>query len=222
MIPPEQNAEFVARMEDVLEVYHRPYDPKRPVVCLDEQPTQLVAETRQPIAVQPGQPARYDYEYERRGSATNFMITEPLAGWRKVNVRETKTAIDLAHEIKELLDVDYPDAETVVLVWDNLNTHTPASLYKAFEPPEARRLLERLEIHYTPKHGSWLDVAEIELSVFTKQCLARRIDNIDTLRREAKAWADARNADQTGVDWQFTNEQARIKLHHLYPQVTLK
>jgi hypothetical protein len=194
VIPPEQDAEFVARMEDVLEVYRRPYDPARPVVCLDEQPTQLIGETRRPIPVQPGQPARYDYEYERLGSATNFMLTEPLGGWRKVNVRETKTAIDLAHEIKELLDVDYPDAETVVLVWDNLNTHTPASLYKAFEPAEARRLLERLEIHYTPKHGSWLDVAEIELSVFTKQCLARRIDNIDTLRREAKAWADARNA----------------------------
>ena len=209
-------------MEDILEVYHRPYDPKRPVVCLDEQPTQLIGETRRPIPVQPGQPARYDYEYERLGSATNFMLTEPLGGWRKVNVRETKTAIDLAHEIKELLDVDYPDAETVVLVWDNLNTHTPASLYKAFEPAEARRLLARLEIHYTPKHGSWLDLAEIELSVFTKQCLARRIDNIDILRREAKAWADARNAAQTGVDWQFTNEQARIKLKHLYPQVMLK
>lgn len=203
-------------------VYRRPDDPKRPLVCLDEQPTQLIGETRRPIAVQPGQPARDDDEYERLGSATNFMITEPLAGWRKVNVRETKTAIDLALEIKELLDADDPDAETVVLVWDNLNTHAPASLYKAFEPAEARRLLERLEIHYTPKHGSWLDVAEIELSVFTKQCLARRIDNIDTLRREAKAWADARNAAQTGVDWQFTTEQARIKLKHLYPQVTLK
>jgi hypothetical protein len=222
VIPPEQNAEFVARMEDVLEVYQRPYDAKRPVVCLDEQPTQLVGETRRPIPVRPGQPARYDYEYERLGSATNFMLTEPLGGWRKVNVRETKTAIDLAEEIRELLDVDYPDAETVVLVWDNLNTHTPASLYKAFEPAEARRLLQRLEIHYTPKHGSWLDVAEIELSVFTKQCLARRIDNIETLRSEAKAWADARNAAQTGVDWQFSNEQARIKLKHLYPQITLK
>ena len=222
MIPPEQNAEFVARMEDVLEVYQRPYDAKRPVVCLDEQPTQLVGETRRPIPVRPGQPARYDYEYERLGNATNFMLTEPLGGWRKVNVRETKTAIDLAEEIRELLDVDYPDAETVVLVWDNLNTHTPASLYKAFEPAEARRLLQRLEIHYTPKHGSWLDVAEIELSVFTKQCLARRIDNIETLRSEAKAWADARNAAQTGVDWQFSNEQARIKLKHLYPQIALK
>ena len=222
MIPPEHDAEFVARMEDVLEVYRRPYDPQRPVVCLDEQPTQLVGETRRPIPAQPGRPARYDYEYERLGSATNFMLTEPLKGWRKVNVRETKTAIDLAREIKELLDVDYPDAQTVVLIWDNLNTHTPASLYKAFEPAEARRLLQRLEIHYTPKHGSWLNVAEIELSVFTKQCLARRIDNIDTLRREARAWADDRNAAQTGVDWHFTNEQARIKLKHLYPQVTLK
>lgn len=222
MIPPEHNAEFVACMEDVLEVYRRPYDPERPVVCLDEQPTQLIAETRRPQAMQPGQPQRYDYEYERRGSATNFMLTEPLGGWRKVNVRETKTAIDLAHEVKELLDVDYPTAKKVVLIWDNLNTHAPASLYKAFEPAEARRLLDRLEIHYTPKHGSWLDVAEIELSVFTKQCLSRRIEDIDTLRREAKAWAEARNAAQTGVVWQFTNEQARIKLRHLYPQVTMK
>ena len=222
MIPPEQNAEFVARMEDVLEVYRRPYDPQRPVVCLDEQPTQLVGETRRPIPAQPGQPERYDYEYERRGTAINFLLTEPLGGWRKVNVRETKTAIDLAQEIQELLDVDFPDAQTVVLVWDNLNTHTPASLYKAFEPAEARRLLERLEIHSAPKHGSWLDVAEIELSVFTTQCIARRIEDIATLRREAKAWASARNAAQTGVDWQFTNEQARVKLKQLYPQVTLK
>jgi len=172
--------------------------------------------------MQPGQPQRYDYEYERRGSATNFMLTEPLGGWRKVNVRETKTAIDLAHEVKELLDVDYPTAKKVVLIWDNLNTHAPASLYKAFEPAEARRLLDRLEIHYPPKHGSWLDVAEIELSVFTKQCLSRRIEDIDTLRREAKAWAEARNDAQTGVVWQFINEQARIKLRHLYPQVTMK
>jgi hypothetical protein len=222
VIPPQQNAEFVARMEDVLEVYHRPYDPKRPVVCLDEQPTQLIGETRQPMPARPGRPQRYDYEYQRLGTANNFMITEPLRGWRKVNVRETKTAVDLAQEIRELLDVDYPDAEKVVLVWDNLNTHAPASLYKAFEPAEARRLLDRLEIHYTPKHGSWLDVAEIELSVFTKQCLTRRISDIKILRREAKAWADARNAAQTGVDWQFTNDDARIKLKHLYPQVTLK
>ena len=150
------------------------------------------------------------------------MLTEPLGGWRKVNVRATKTAIDLAEEIKELLDVDYPDAEKVVLVWDNLNTYTPASLYKAFEPAEARRLLDRLEIHYTPKHGSWLDVAEIELSVFTKQCLSRRIADIKTLRREAKTWADDRNATQTSIDRQFTNDQARAKLKHLYPHVKLK
>lgn len=222
MIPPEQNAEFVARMEDVLEVYQRPYDPKRPVVCLDEQPTQLIGETRRAIPQQPGRPQRYDYEYERLGTAVNFMLTEPLGGWRKVNVRRSKTAIDTAEEIKELLDIDYPHAEKVVLVWDNLNTHTPASLYKAFEPVEARRLLDRLEIHYTPKHGSWLDVAEIELSVFTKQCLGRRIADFETLQREAKAWADERNATQSGVDWQFTNDKARVKLKRLYPQVKLK
>jgi hypothetical protein len=219
VIPPEHNAEFVACMEDVLEVYHRPYDPQRPVICLDEQPTQLIGETRMPIPLQPGQPQRYDYEYERIGTANNFMIVEPLAGWRKVSVRATKTALDLAHEIKELLDVDYPKAEKVVLIWDNLNTHAPASLYKAFPPQEARRLLDRLEIHYTPKHGSWLDIAEIELSVFTKQCLDRRIDDIDTLRSEAKAWADRRNASGAVVDWQFTTDNARIKLKRLYPQL---
>ena len=222
MIPPEHDAAFVACMEDVLDVYRRPYDPLRPVVCLDEQPTQLIGETRTPIPTQPGQPQRDDYEYERIGTANHFMLVEPLGGWRKVNVRETKTAVDLASEIKELLDVDYPHAEKVVLIWDNLNTHAPASLYKAFPPEEAHRLLNRLEIHYTPKHGSWLDIAEIELSVFTKQCLARRIDDIDTLRREAKAWAERRNASQTGVDWQFTTEDARIKLKRLYPQVKLE
>jgi hypothetical protein len=172
-----------------------------------------------PIPLQPGQPQRYDYEYERIGTANNFMIVEPLAGWRKVSVRATKTALDLAHEIKELLDVDDPKAEKVVLIWDNLNTHAPASLYKAFPPREARRLLDRLEIHYTPKHGSWLDIAEIELSVFTKQCLDRRIDDIDTLRSEAKARADRRNASGAVVDWQFTTDNARIKLKRLYPQL---
>lgn len=198
-------------MEDVLDVYRRPYDPLRPVVCLDEQPTQLIGETRTPIPTQPGQPQRDDDEYQRLGTANNFMRVEPLGGWRKVNVRETKTAVALAQEIKELLDVDYPHAEKVVLIWDHLNTHAPASLYQAFPPEEARRLLNRLEIHYTPKHGSWRDIAEIELSVFAKQCLARRIDDIDTLRREAKAWAERRNASQTGVDWQFAAEDARIK-----------
>jgi hypothetical protein len=222
VIPPEQDAEFVACMEDVLEVYRRPYDPQRPVVCLDEQPTQLVGETRVPVPAQPGQVPRYDYEYERLGTANNFMIAEPLAGWRKVSVRETKTALDLAQEIKQLLDVDYPDAEKVVLVWDNYVTHAPASLYKAFPPEEARRLLERLEIHYTPKHGSWLDMAEIELSVLAQQCLSRRISDIEVLRSETKAWADRRNASQTGVDWQFTVTDARTKLKRLYPQVKME
>jgi len=218
VIPPERNAEFVASMEDVLEVYRRPYDPKRPVVCLDEQPVQLVRETRRPILAKSGQPERYDYEYERVGTAVNFMLTEPLGGRRKVSVRTTKTALDLAAEVKTLLDVDYPNADQVVLVWDNLNTHTPASLYKAFPPAEARRLLDRLEIHYTPKHGSWLDIAKIELSVFTQQGLDRRIPDLETLRREATAWAERRNAEQASVDWQFTTEDARTKLKRLYPQ----
>ena len=209
-------------MEDILDVYQRPYDSKYPVVCLDEQPTQLIGETRHALPVELGKPERIDYEYERLGTAVNFMVTEPLAGWRKVNVRETRTAIDLAEEIKELLDIDYPDAEKVVLVWDNLNTHTAASLYKAFEPAEARRLWERLEIHYTPKHGSWLDIAEIELSVLTMQCLARRIDSIETLRQEATAWAANRNAAQKGVDWQFTADDARTKLKHLYPKIKME
>lgn len=209
-------------MEDVLGVYQRPYHPLRPVVCLDEQPTQLVGETRRLLPVQPGHPRRVDYEYERLGSATNFMITEPLGGWRRVSVRPTRTAIDLAEEVKTLLDDDYPDAETVVLVWDNLNTHTAASLYQAFPPAEARQLLDRLETHYTPKHGGWLDMAEIELAVFTRQCLNRRIPDIDTLRREAHAWAARRNAAQTGLDWQFTDEQARTKFKRLYPKIGMK
>lgn len=219
MIPPEHDAEFVAAMEDVLEVYRRPYDPQRPVVCLDEQPTQLIGETRQPIPVEPGQPPRYDYEYERLGTANTFMSVEPLTARRKASVRATRTALDLAAEIKSLLDDDYPTADTVILVWDNLNTHVPASLYKAFPPQEARRLLQRLEIHYTPKHGSWLNIAEIELSVYTTQCLNRRLDSIETLRREAKAWTDRRNAAGATVDWHFTTDQARIKLKRLYPQL---
>jgi hypothetical protein len=222
VIPPEHNAEFVAGMEDVLEVYRRPYDPQRPVICLDEQPTQLVGETRVPLPAQPGQVSRYDYEYERLGTANHFMIVEPLAGWRKVSVRETKTAIDVAQEIKDVVDGRYPDAEKIVLVWDNYVTHAPASLYKAFPPEEARRLLDRLEIHYTPKHGSWLDMAEIELSVLTQQCLTRRISDIAVLRREVAAWAEHRNASQTGVDWQFTVADARIKLKRLYPQIKVE
>jgi len=219
VIPPKQNAAFVANMEDVLKVYERPYNEQFPVVCMDEQPTQLIKETRRKLAVEPGKPERVDYEYERNGTATNFMFTEPLAGWRKVNVRLRKTAVDWAEEIKELLDEDYPDVEKVVLICDNLNTHKVASFYEAFEPKEARRLFERLEIHHTPKHGSWLNVAEIELSVFTKQCLDRRIPDIEILRQEAKAWYGRRNVSQKSVDWQFTTEDARIKLKKLYPQI---
>jgi hypothetical protein len=221
VIPPKGNAAFVANMEDVLELYKRPYNPAIPVICMDEQPTQLIKETRMKIPVEPGKPERVDYEYERNGTAVNFMFTEPLAGWRKVNVRERKTSIDWAYEIKELLDEDYPEVEKVILVCDNLNTHTIASLYEAFEPEEARRLAERLEIHYTPKHGSWLNVAEIELSVFTKQCLDRRIPDMATLQQEAKAWYRKRNANQKGVDWQFTTEDARVKLKRLYPQIQM-
>ena len=221
VIPPKQDAAFVANMEDILEIYKRPYNPVMPVICMDEQPTQLIKETRKKIAVEPGKVERVDYEYERNGTAANFMFTEPLGGWRKVNVRQRKTAIDWAYEMKELLDEDYADADKVILVMDNLNTHKVASFYEAFEPKEARRLIERLEIHYTPKHGSWLNVAEIELSVFTKQCLDRRIPDLARLQQEAKAWYRERNVNQKAVDWQFTTEKARIKLKRLYPHIQM-
>lgn len=175
-------------MEDVLDIYHRPYDPKKPWVCMDEKLIQLIKETHIPIPAQPGQPQRYDYEYERNGTAVNFLFTEPLSGWRKVNIRSTRTAVDWAFEIKELLDVDYPDVEKVIVVCDNLNTHMIAALYEAFEPVEARRLARRLELHYTPKHGSWLNIAEIELSVLSGQCLNVRIPDLETLKVETKAW----------------------------------
>jgi hypothetical protein len=221
VIPPKQNAAFVANMEDVLEIYKMPYNPAIPVICMDEQPTQLIKETRTKMAVEPGKPERVDYEYERNGTAANFMFTEPLGSWRKVSVRQQKTSIDWAREIKELLDQDYPQAQKVVLVCDNLNTHKVASLYEAFEPQEALRLARRLELHYTPKHGSWLNVAEIELSVFTKQCLDRRIPDRTALQQEAKAWYRKRNANQKAVDWQFTTNDARVKLKKLYPQIQM-
>jgi len=208
-------------MEDVLEVYKRPYDRKVPVVCMDEQPTQLIRETRQPIPAKQGQPQRVDFEYERNGTAANFMFTEPLAGWRKVNVRERRTKIDWAKEIKQLLDVDYPDAKRVILVCDNLNTHKLASLYEAFPPVEARRLVGRLEIHHTPKHGSWLNIAEIELSVFTRQCLDQRIHHLHGLKTNATQWYAERNRRQKTVDWQFTTHDARTKLKRLYPQIQM-
>ena len=217
MIPPEKNAEFVAAMEDVLDVYERPYHPARPVVCLDEQSKQLLKETRTPIPAAPGRPARTDYEYERNGTANLFMLFEPLGSWRHVKVTARRTRTDFAELIRELVDVHYPEAEKIVLVMDNLNTHKAASLYEAFPPAEARRLVEKLEIHYTPKHGSWLDMAETELSILTKQCLDRRIPDMPTLIREVAAWEEQRNSAEATIQWQFTTDQARTKLKRLYP-----
>lgn len=219
MIPPEQNADFVAAMEDVLEVYRRPYDPKRPVICLDETSKQLVGQTHNPIPAKPGQPAREDYEYRRNGTANLFMLFEPLAGWRHVKVTDRRTKIDFAHVIKDLVDDLDPDAEKIVLVMDNLNTHKVASLYEAFPPAEARRLAEKLEIHFTPKHGSWLNMAETELATLAKQCLDRRISDRKTLGHEVQAWEESRNKNQDTVDWQFTTKDARIKLKKLYPSI---
>jgi hypothetical protein len=205
-------------MEDVLDCYQRPYDPRYPLVNMDEKPVQLRQETRTPLPAQPGTPQRYDDEYARVGTANVFLCTEPLTGWRTLDISEHRTAVDWAHQIKPLLDDCYPEADTVLLVCDNLKTHTIAALYEAFAPTEARRLAGRLEIHYTPKHGSWLNIAEIALSVLTKQCLDRRIPALATLRQETKAWEHERNAKQTGVDWRFTTEDARIRLKRLYPQ----
>ena len=219
MIPPEQNGAFVAHMEDILDVYQRPYDPKQPVICLDEQPEQLIKETRQPLPAKPGQPERVDYEYERNGTANIFMITEPLGGRRQVNIHKQRTSKDWAEEIQHLLEVEYPEAQKVLLVCDNLNTHTLGSLYETFSAEEAHELSQRLEIHYTPKHGSWLNIAEIELSALTRQCLDRRIPDVPTLHREVKAWEKKRNDQQKGVDWQFTTQNARIKLKRLYPVI---
>ncbi len=206
-------------MENVLEVYQRPYDPKRPVVCMDETSKQLIRETRTPIAAGPGRVMCYDYEYDRHGVANVFMFCDPLRGWRHASVTDRRTKIDWAEEIKELLDVHYPRADRVTLVMDNLNTHAPASLYEAFEPPEARRLIERLEMVYTPKHGSWLNIAEIELNVLGRQCLGRRVPDKPTLTREVAAWEAQRNAHQAKVNWRFTTADARIKLKRLYPNI---
>jgi transposase len=221
VIPPKANAEFVCAMEDVLEVYKQPLDPRRPVVCLDETSKQLVGETRSPIPAASGQPRRIDYEYERKGTANLFMMFEPLAGKRWVKVTERRTATDFANVIRELVDERYLEADKIVLVMDNLNTHKLASLYEAFAPAEAWRLLERLEIHYTPKHGSWLNMAETELSVLARQCLNRRIDNPRTLTREVKAWEKQRNQAKCRIDWRFTTKDARIKLKRLYPSIQL-
>jgi hypothetical protein len=221
VIPPQANAEFVCAMEDVLEVYTRPYDPRRPQVCVDETSKQLVAETREPIPAAPGRPARIDYEYERQGTANLCRLFEPLAGRRRVKVTERRTAVDFAHVLREVSDAQYPDAEKIVLVMDNLNTHKLASLYEAFPPAEARRLLERFEVHYTPKHGSWLNMAETELSVLGTQCLDRRIPDPTTLSQEVAAWEHQRNTAACRVNWRFTTHDARIKLHRLYPSIQL-
>ena len=204
-------------MEDVLDVYTRPYDPRRPQVGLDETSRQLLGDVTPPLLPAPGRPARQDYEYTREGVCNLFLVTEPLRGWRHVVVSDRRTRLDFAHVIKELVDVHYPDAEVIVLVMDNLNTHTPASLYEAFPPAEAKRLADKLEIHYTPKHGSWLNMAEIELSVLARQCLDRRLDDRKTMEREVAAWATARNAAGSAIDWRFTTADARIKLKRLSP-----
>jgi hypothetical protein len=221
VIPPEQDAAFVAQMEDVLSVYHRDFPEGTALVCLDESSKQLLAETREPVPCVPGQAARYDYEYERRGTAALFMLFDPVRAWREVVVREQRTAVDFAHVVRDLLTGPYADCERVVLVMDNLNTHTTASLYKAFPAAEARALTERLEIHYTPKHGSWLNMAEIELSVLARQCLSGRLESQEELGRETEAWSARRNGEGATVSWRFTVEEARIKLRHLYPSIDL-
>lgn len=217
MIPPDANAAFVAAMEDVIEVYHRPHDPDRPVVCVDETSKQLIIETRTPIPAKPGRPRRVDYEYQRNGTANLFMMFAPLEGWRGVKVTDRRAAVDYAQVLKELSDTHFPKASKIVLVQDNLSTHTPASLYAAFPATEARRLVERFEWHYTPKHGSWLDMAESELSVLSCQCLSRRIADKDTLTKQVDAWQKDRNKKHAKADWQFTTADARIKLKRLYP-----
>ena len=206
-------------MEDVLDVYKRPFNPKRPMVCLDETSKQLIGETRIPVPAFPGQPARYDYEYKRNGVANLFMIFEPLIGKRRVKVTERRTKTDWAYCVREMVDRTYPDAEQIVLVMDNLNTHNKSSLYEAFEPAEAKRIADKLEIHYTPKHGSWLDMAEIELGILGRQCLSRRIESMKQLKKEVLAWEKTRNTKKAGVDWQFTTADARIKLKKLYPSI---
>lgn len=204
-------------MEDVLDVYHRPYDESCPVVCMDEKPYQLLDESRQPIPMKPGTPERYDSEYIRNGTCSIFIFTEPLKGWRKVSVSERRTRVDWAHQIAGLLEVQYPDAAKVCLVMDNLNTHSISSLYQTFPASRAHALARRLEIHYTPKHGSWLNIAEIELNAMTSQCLGRRIPSIKALATELDAWNIARNNSCSTVNWQFYTDDARIKLHKLYP-----
>lgn len=211
------SSRFVAKMEDVLEVYAQPYNPKRPVVCLDELSKQLHSSPYGTQPLRPGHPAKEDYEYARHGTANLFLAVEPLAGKRTVRVTERRTSLDFAHELRHIVMEDYAQAEVVVLVTDNLNTHSTAALYEAFEPEEARAITERIEWHYTPEHGSWLNMAEIELSVLSSQCLDRRIESRQRLHQEVAAWQKSRNKQAVTIDWQFTTQDARIKLRHLYP-----
>jgi DDE superfamily endonuclease len=218
-IPPENDCEFVAAMEDVLEVYHRPHDEQYPQVNLDETNKQLIGEVREPLPVAPGQVQKFDNEYVRNGTANLFMVFEPLAGWREVTVTDSRTRTDWADVVKALVDGRYKNAKKVVLVMDNLNTHSVGSLYEAFAPEEARRIADKLEIHYTPKHGSWLNMAEIELSVLARQCLDQRMEDKQTLQSEVAAWQARRNAAGVKANWRFTTADARIKLRKLYPTI---
>lgn len=212
-------ADFVAAMEDVLDLYHEPYDAKRPVICFDESPKQLIAEVREPLPPEPGQPARYDVEYQRNGVRNLLMLSEPKCGTREVLVTQTRTKIDFANAMKHLTE-SYPDADVIRVVLDNLNTHKTASLYEAFAPEEARRIAKKLEFHFTPKHGSWLNIAEIEFAVLSNMCLKQRIPDEETLRREVDANVELRNKRAIPVKWRFTTEDARVKLHRLYPVVS--
>jgi hypothetical protein len=214
---PTVGAEFVCRMEDVLDLYAEPYDPARPVVCFDETSKQLIAETRSPLPMEPGKPERVDYEYERKGTANLFLVTQPLGAWRHVDVTDRRTKHDFAQQMRDLVDHHFPDATTIRVVLDNLNTHTPAALYEAFPPAEARRLLRKLDFHYTPVHGSWLNMAELEFSMLSRQCLGRRIGDRATLAAEIAAWETSRNNQRATISWQFTVDDARRKLHRLYP-----
>lgn len=218
-IPPEQDAAFVAQMEQVLQVYARPHDPLRPVVCMDEQPKQLIREAREPITTSSGE-RRIDHEYIREGVCDVWMFVDPLGGWRDVRVSDRRTAVDWAHQVRALVDEErYRHAERITLVCDNLNTHKLASLYEAFAPAEALRIAEKIELIHTPKHGSWLNIAECELSVLSRQCLNRRIAHTPTITAESRSWATTRNHRQTGVDWRFTTDHARAKLKRLYPKI---
>lgn len=218
-IPPHANAAFVYHLEDVLDVYRRPEDPRYPMVCFDETPVQLISEKRVPRPTQPGQVACYDCEYQREGTANLFMFVAPLQNWRQIKITARRTKVDWAHCMHDLVTVHFPHAERIVVVMDQLNTHNPAVLYEVFPPAEAKRILEHLEFHFTPKHGSWLNMAEIELSVVSRQCLARRIPNQVTLVAETQAWVAERNAAHATVDWRFTTDDARVKLKRLYPSI---